>query len=195
MNAPTFVDTLETFPTPETNTRRFTTPSLSLSLFQEQTLPKLTRVNWANLASFILNCAVTFGFSAVMSLPDNSVLSKKYQTLVTPQGWAFSIWGIIFTAQAIFVVMQMLPRWRSNTQVQNGMGYWFAGACVVQSFWTIFFALEIQWAAFGCMASILLALLGCVRSLALTPPATYGDYWLFHFPISVHLGWIACATA
>ena len=31
----------------------------------------------------------------------NTVVSKAYPTLVTPAGWAFSIWGIIYTLEGV----------------------------------------------------------------------------------------------
>merc|ERR1711998_602600 len=36
----------------------------------------------------------------------NSEVSALYQTLITPAGFTFSIWGLIFTAELLFVVAQ-----------------------------------------------------------------------------------------
>ena len=57
--------------------------------------------------------------------PTNTQLSAKYQTLVTPAGWAFAIWGPIFIWEGIFAIVQMLPRFRSNPIIQDGIAYWW----------------------------------------------------------------------
>jgi hypothetical protein len=40
----------------------------------------------------------------------NADLSDSIPTLVTPIGYAFSIWGVIFISETIFVVWQSLPK-------------------------------------------------------------------------------------
>jgi hypothetical protein len=36
-------------------------------------------------------------------------LSDKYNTLITPPGYTFSIWGVIYTLWALFVLLQFAP--------------------------------------------------------------------------------------
>jgi hypothetical protein len=130
----------------------------------------------------------------LFGLPDNAVLSEKYQTLVTPIGWAFSIWGPIFISQAIFTVIQMLPDYRANPLVTEGVGYWYAAVCLAQVFWTLSFSLEVNWLAFIMMSTILAFLVKLNHDSYKLTPATNGEFWLFKFPFQLHLGWIIAAS-
>ncbi|HKP69512.1 MAG TPA: hypothetical protein VJV05_09525, partial [Pyrinomonadaceae bacterium] len=40
---------------------------------------------------------------------DTEAISAKYQTLVTPGGYAFSIWSLIYVGLLAFSVYQLLP--------------------------------------------------------------------------------------
>jgi hypothetical protein len=48
-------------------------------------------LNYLNIAAYLLNVVITYGIGVggFFDLPTNGDLSKKYQTLVTPVGWAF----------------------------------------------------------------------------------------------------------
>ena len=78
----------------------------------------LNTLNYLNLIGYIINVLVTFASASVFSFPDNAELSEKYQTIITPSGGTFAIWGIIFISQGIFAVIQMLSGYRSNPLVQ-----------------------------------------------------------------------------
>ena len=51
---------------------------------------KLAGLNYVNIFAYLINIAVTYGIGVggFTDLPTNSELSAKYQTLVTPIGWA-----------------------------------------------------------------------------------------------------------
>ena len=57
---------------------------------------RLTCMNYVNILAFAINVVVTYGIGVggILDLPTNDELSAKYQTLVTPIGWAFAIWGV-----------------------------------------------------------------------------------------------------
>ena len=93
---------------------------------------KLQTVNYANIAAYILNGAVTYGVGVSGLFPTNAELSEKYQTIITPAGYAFSIWGVIFISQAIFTVAQALPAYRSSDIVVKGVSYYYVMACIAQ---------------------------------------------------------------
>mmetsp|Transcript_26332 Transcript_26332/g.62643 ORF Transcript_26332/g.62643 Transcript_26332/m.62643 type:complete len:318 (+) Transcript_26332:241-1194(+) len=159
---------------------------------------KLQPVNYANVVAFFVNLVVTFGSSQF--LPDNAELSAKYQTLVTPAGYAFAIWGIIFTAELVWTVAQTLPSYRSNTLIIKGVGYNFVWACVAQAAWSILFGLERITLSLVSMVLILIPLVMAVTQMErLTTPntttaTTTKDYWLLKFPIQIHTAWIMAAT-
>jgi hypothetical protein len=126
-----------------------------------------------------------------------SQLSAKYQSIITPAGAAFSIWGVIFIAQAIFVFNQMLKNSRQNPLVQEGVAYWYFVACLFQSAWTFAFGYEFIWLSSIFMFGILASLLTIVyRQTRFSWGDTrIKDFWLFKFPFSIHAGWICAAFA
>ena len=112
-----------------------------------------------NLVAYALNALETSGVGPFSSQftqdQDNASISQKYQTIITPHGIAFSIWGIIFLAEAIFVGVTLFSKEnRENTLVVNGVSFWFVLVCLAQTAWSPAFAYEkIPLAAFliGCI--------------------------------------------
>ena len=154
--------------------------------------PKLQALNYVNVLAYLFNFLVVFG-STKAGLPDNAAMSDKYQTLVTPAGYAFSIWGIIFTAELVWTIAQVLPSYRSHALVVKGVGYNFALASFAQCLWTIFFGLEKISLSMIAMACILYRLLLILTKTSSTTNTT-SEYWLLKFPFQIHASWIMAAT-
>lgn len=118
----------------------------------------LNALNWMNAVSYVLNLSLIYLSVTGIFGETNSALSSKYQTLVTPSGWAFSIWGKsgraatvaaapshphhprpthtqgpIFIGEGVFAVAQLLPACRELPIVQRGVSWWWAYVCMTQS--------------------------------------------------------------
>ena len=50
----------------------------------------------------------------VLDLPSVAVISEKYATLLTPAGYAFSIWSLIYVLLVVSVVYQARDVFRPN---------------------------------------------------------------------------------
>jgi benzodiazapine receptor len=157
------------------------------------TVNRLQAVNYANVIAYVANAAVVFG-STLVGLPDNATLSEKYQTLVTPAGYAFAIWGPIFIAELVWTIGQLLPAYRASELVTKGVGYYFVAACLAQCVWTVTFGLEEIVISFIAMVSILIPLLVILRTTSSLPAGSIGLYWLLKFPFEIHCAWIMAAT-
>lgn len=157
----------------------------------------LTKLNYANLAAYGLNVLVTYGIgvAGLFGFPSNSELSEKYQTLVTPIGWAFSIWGPIFIFQGIWTIAQMFPSYRAHPMVTEGVSYWYFAVCAAQACWTLAFATETNWLACIFMYTILGCLLKILYNQYQLEKPSNKDYWLLAFPFEIHSGWIVAASA
>eukprot|EP00534_Pseudo-nitzschia_fraudulenta_P003044 CAMPEP_0201123944 /NCGR_PEP_ID=MMETSP0850-20130426/9442_1 /ASSEMBLY_ACC=CAM_ASM_000622 /TAXON_ID=183588 /ORGANISM="Pseudo-nitzschia fraudulenta, Strain WWA7" /LENGTH=317 /DNA_ID=CAMNT_0047391069 /DNA_START=98 /DNA_END=1051 /DNA_ORIENTATION=+ len=157
---------------------------------------KLQALNYANVLAYASNFLVVFGSTAA-GLPDNGTLSAKYQTLVTPSGYAFAIWGVIFTAELVWTIGQLFPRYRSSKLVVKGVGYGFCLACFFQCLWTIFFGLEYIGLSLVAMLGILaplLAILSRISESSSSMATSVPGYWLLKFPFEIHAAWIMAAT-
>lgn len=68
-------------------------------------------------------------------------ISAMYQTKITPAGFAFSIWGVIYTLVAISLGWMFYKRKeRKTAQIIDGIGYWFIIASTANILWTVTFA-------------------------------------------------------
>ena len=164
---------------------------------------KLQAVNYANAIAYVANVGVTYGVGLSGLFPTNAELSEKYQTLVTPAGYAFSIWGLVFLSQLVWVVLQLLlPSFRNNDLVRKGVGYWYVATCVAQCAWSIAFSQEWILASFVAMVSILVSLVMIlIKSSSSVKAASeqqtessVASFWGFQFPFQIHCGWIWAAS-
>ncbi|KAI2505001.1 hypothetical protein MHU86_9444 [Fragilaria crotonensis] len=154
----------------------------------------LTLLNYLNVLAYICNAGVTYTIGA------NVDASIKFQTLVTPVGYAFSIWAAIFTAELVFVIGQLLPAYRSSRLVTNGVGYNFIGACLAQAAWCPTFSIyENTLLALLFMVAILIFLVTIVRNQHRlqeqeSDTSTALELLILKFPFAIHCGWIAAAS-
>ena len=159
------------------------------------------RLNTVNLLTYVANVIVTYGSQMGWFGATNQQQSLKYQTLATPIGFAFAIWGPIFILQAVFSMVQLMPKYQSSSVVTDGVSYWYVAACAAQAGWTVAFAQDIVWLSMIFMLAILATLtalnFSVVRTVARQPademhPALC--YVCFRAPFVMHLGWITAAT-
>mmetsp|Transcript_14054 Transcript_14054/g.30524 ORF Transcript_14054/g.30524 Transcript_14054/m.30524 type:complete len:386 (+) Transcript_14054:379-1536(+) len=153
--------------------------------------------NWGNLIGFFLNLLVTYGIGVrgAFGLPTNSELSTRYQTLVTPAPWTFSIWSVIFISQLIFAFAQIMPKYRTQPQVKDGVKFYYLATCGFQIIWTILFSSQLFWGSFVAMLGILVMLTALLDSQAsATSDKSWKEFWLFRFPFQIHYAWIVAAT-
>jgi benzodiazapine receptor len=155
---------------------------------------KLQNINFANLLGYFLNTLVTYGVGVSDMFPSNSEISEKYQTLITPAGFAFAIWGVIFTSQLIWAVVQMLPKYRARDVVIYGVGWNYVYACMAQMAWSLCFTTEHIALSLIAMVSILIPLVMILTKLSQLPSESIGYYWLLKFPFEIHAAWIMAAT-
>jgi len=157
---------------------------------------------WVNLAAYILNVGITYGSIDGWFGATNTVLSKKYMTIVTPAGWAFSIWGLIFMMEALFVLFQLdvhrlcFPSWSSLKEsdvLHRGVSFFWAFSCVAQVCWTFAFAQEVIWLSLFFMLSIWVALFSILYRTYFMQKSIF-QFWFLVAPFEIHLGWITAAS-
>lgn len=155
-------------------------------------------LNVAILGAFVLNVSLTALSITGVYGHTNDELSRKYQSLVTPAGWAFAIWGIIFSSEAVYAVVQLLPAFRGSAEVQQA-GPWFIVACCFQAGWNVAFGSEALILSQVLMLLILASLWRMnVRLLdvatASPAPPSWSRYLLCYLPFTVHFGWLTAAS-
>lgn len=132
------------------------------------------------------------------ALPINGLtqgqLSELYPVLITPAGYVFSIWGLIYLALTAFTVYQALPRYRENPVVK-AVGLLFALSCLLNISWVFFW----HYQQVGISLVIMLLFLATLviiylRIGAVSAQRSFYDRLLVRYPFSLYLGWISAAA-
>lgn len=155
-----------------------------------------SRTNALIFVSFVINFALTFLSQTGAYGATNAEISRKFQSLVTPAGWTFSIWGIIFSLETVYVVLQLLPAYCEAEEVKRA-GPWFVGTSLLQAAWSIAFGMEQIVLAQVLIVSIGLTLWR-VNVELLAAKAVAAPSWfksgIFHVPFAIHFGWLTAAA-
>jgi len=132
--------------------------------------------------------------------PTNQVISNRYPTPITPSGYAFSIWGLIWLLQTLFIVVQCLPilslRDRQEEYLR-AISFYYVASLIFEICWTFAFASGIMWLSFILLSSTVIALGIAYSRLKSIRRPTDGCvmYCAYVLPITIHLSWVFCATS
>lgn len=96
----------------------------------------------SNIIAFIVTIYFNYASSTgVFNDTTQATMSNNYQTLFTPAGYAFSIWGVIYLLLFGFVFYQsrgLFITVRNNDFILN-TGWWFVFSCAANSLWCYLF--------------------------------------------------------
>lgn len=151
----------------------------------------------SNLLSLIVAVFINYYVNAKKAgTPSISEISGKYDTLLTPAGYAFSIWGLIYLALFVFAIYQLLDIFykKIDTSYVNEIGWWFSIANLANAAWVIAFTQDMPGLSVMVMLALFFSLLKIVVNTHMekwdAPEATIGFLW---WPISLYFGWINVA--
>jgi len=118
-----------------------------------------------------------------------SFVSDKYPTLITPAGYAFAIWSLIYTGLFAFSIYQVLPR---NAERFRSIRSVYTLNCAANCAWLYFWHQE---AILVCV-SVILVMLGTLAyiNVKLKTTDSIGEFWLAKFPFGLYFGWVTVAT-
>ncbi|MNC17212.1 hypothetical protein D3C75_650850 [compost metagenome] len=149
---------------------------------------------FANLL-FYLGTILVNVLAVTIPLGGNSTgeISDKYHTSITPAGYAFSIWGLIYLLLAGFIVYQFRSK-PASVQLVKSISIPFIISCAANMTWLLlwhYLQIELSLAA---MLVLLASLIVIYRQTAGLTSPTPGQGWLVKLPFSIYLGWISVAT-
>ncbi len=117
------------------------------------------------------------------------VVSDKYPTLITPSGYAFAIWSLIYFGLAAFSIYQALPK---NAGRFANVRTVYILNCAANCVWLYFWHYEQILASLVVMFVLLGTLIFINVKLMKTESAT--EYWLARVPFNIYFVWITVAT-
>ena len=116
-------------------------------------------------------------------------ISNKYLTPVTPAGFAFAIWSLIYAGMIAFSVYQLLP---AKAAKYRGIRTYYLLTCVLNCGWIYFWHHDQIVVCLVSIVSLAFVLFLVCRTLKLTDSP--GEYWLVKAPFGIYFGWVTAAT-
>lgn len=149
--------------------------------------------------SYLLNTFSTYGTERRLFGRTNPEVSQRHDTLITPKGWAFSIWAIIFVGESLGLLLIWTNALYSTHY--NEILVPFTYACILQSLWCVFFSKEKMLLSAIALTGIALCLKLCsdeISTIAMAAPFTseipYISNILISYPIRIHFAWTTAAA-
>lgn len=148
--------------------------------------------------SYLLNSFSTYGTERRLFGKTNPEVSQHYDTLITPKGWAFSIWALIFIGETLGLVVI----WTNNSFAKEYETILvpFTYACILQSLWCVLFSKEkilLSATVLTCIAICLKLCSDEILSVVVAEPssiALYLGHAIISYPIRVHFAWTTAAA-
>jgi len=144
----------------------------------------------ALVATFIVNT-----YAAVLGLNGRQTgqISDLYPVLITPPGYVFQVWTVIYFLLLVYGVYQALPSKR-GADFHARIGYWFLLSCAANMVWLFLwhwgYIVPSVVPMFVLLASLIIVYLRLDIGRGKVPMV---EGIAVHLPFSVYLGWITVA--
>jgi benzodiazapine receptor len=153
-------------------------------------------LKWLNIVAFVLTVLVNglAGSTTILGGKNTAQISDTNPTLITPAGYVFSIWGVIYILLGIFVVFQALPS-EQGKNFQKRIGSLFVLSSLLNITWLFLWQFEYLSLSVVLMFLLLAILILIYMRLNIGKSAvSLREKLAVHVPFSVYLGWITIAS-
>lgn len=159
------------------------------------TSKNLVLLQIANACTFIATVAVNSLANALaLNGKTTGEISDLYPTLITPAGYVFSIWGVIYILLSVFIVFQALPKQREETFLCK-ISLLFVLSNVMNISWLFLWHYEQITLSVIPMFVLLASLIAIYLRLDIgRAKVSLKERLCVHLPFSVYLGWITIAS-
>lgn len=140
----------------------------------------------ATVGMIILNWLAATG---VYGGIETGAISGKYPTHITPAGFAFAIWSLIYLGMIAFSIYQALP---SNAAKFRDLRRIYILSCVANGAWLYVWSQEMMIVSLFVII-LLLTTIGTIN-VKLRATGTNAEYWLAKVPFGLYFGWVTAAT-
>ena len=168
----------------------------------EKPMKSIRLMAWLNLFSTILQIFFSYATNAkLFNTRTVGEVSDTFNTLATPAGFTFSIWGVIYTLMLLLTVYHLVRAYKAsdndlaNVDVRR-IGWWLFLNNLAAICWLF------AWINEYIAASVLIMLIQLVALITITQRLRIYDQtrdassrFLTQAPLSIYLGWISIATA
>lgn len=153
-------------------------------------------LKWLNIMAFLFTVLVNglAGSTTILGGKNTAQISDANPTLITPAGYVFSIWGVIYILLGVFVVFQALPS-EKGKDYQKRIGWLFVLSSLLNIAWLFLWQFEYLSLSVVLMFLLLATLISIYLRLNIgKSTAPLREKLAVHMPFSVYLGWITIAS-
>ena len=153
-------------------------------------------LRYANIIFFGLTVVVNSlaGGTTLIGGQVTAAVSDANPTLITPAGYVFSIWGVIYMLLGVFVVYQALPS-QQGKEYQSKIGWLFVLSSLINIGWLFLWQFEYLSLSVVLMFLLLATLISIYVRLRIGKSAvSLRERLAVQLPFSVYLGWITIAS-
>jgi translocator protein len=155
---------------------------------------KTVALQLGNILAFTITLAVNgLANTTLIGGRTTADISNMYPTLVTPAGYVFAIWGVIYALLFIFIVYQALPAQRNSSFHQRISGL-FILSCALNVAWLFLWQNNYVTYSIILILGFLITLEEIERRLRKDKEATMKEKAFVRLPFSVYFGWVTVAT-
>lgn len=152
-----------------------------------------------NLISVLFAIGMSY-FSQILEINNNTIgeVSNEYNSLFTPAGFTFAIWGVIYIGLLLMAGYQVYITFKNASKDEKlnfRTGPYFIIANVSSALWVLAWLYEYAFLSVILMLIILLSLIKLILMNNMerwdAPLKTLAFFW---WPICLYSGWITVAT-
>ena len=123
-------------------------------------------------------------------------VSDQYHTLITPAGYAFSIWGLIYLLMFGFVMYTARSLFKAGNhegdRFVEQIEWWFVVSCIANCVWIVAWLYGYTGFSVLILVICLVALLK-ILLVALQYHQSTAQKWFINIPFQIYTGWISIA--
>jgi len=116
-------------------------------------------------------------------------ISEKYTTVITPAGYAFSIWSLIYFGLSVFSIYQLLP---GNLARYGGIRTLYIASCVLNCAWIYFWHHDRPGICAMLIITLAVVLIIIVAKFAVTTTAIEAIF--VKGTLGLYAGWVTVAS-
>jgi translocator protein len=143
---------------------------------------------WNILAFTLLIVMNTLAVTLPLNNQSTGEISNRLDIMITPAGYVFSIWSLIYLLLAIWIIRQF-PKARRDLPLYQETSRLFILSCLLNSAWILVWHYNYFLISVFIMLGLLVTLICLYKRMKSTGPSL-----LDAAPFSIYVGWISIAT-
>ncbi|MCS7108286.1 MAG: tryptophan-rich sensory protein [Sulfolobales archaeon] len=147
------------------------------------------------IISYVITLAVNWAAAWTMFIGGISTaeVSNKYPTLITPEGYVFAIWGVIYFLLGIFVIMAIVDS-KSRHIITGRVAVLFPTVNLLNVLWIFLWHNYLLDLTLVVIYLLFISLLILYRSIDVRLfKISFRDWLVYQLPFSTYLAWIVVA--